>query len=85
VYLLVFTHIFVGILVVKGLSARRLYKSFGVKGLTHALSTYRFVSSAGQFNTCCLNALQAILDVSVTSCVPRGFGGFSPPSELPQF
>jgi hypothetical protein len=28
-----FTHIFTGILVFKGLTARRLYKSFGVKGL----------------------------------------------------
>jgi hypothetical protein len=29
----VFTHIFTGILICKGLTARRLYKSFGVKGL----------------------------------------------------
>jgi hypothetical protein len=28
-----FTHIFTGILIFKGLAARRLYKSFGVKGL----------------------------------------------------
>jgi hypothetical protein len=28
-----FTHIFVEILIFKGLTARRLYKSFGVKGL----------------------------------------------------
>jgi hypothetical protein len=27
------THIFTGILIFKGLTARRLYKSFGVKGL----------------------------------------------------
>jgi hypothetical protein len=33
VYLLVFTHILLGILIFKGLTARRLYKSFGVKGL----------------------------------------------------
>jgi hypothetical protein len=31
--LLVFTHIFTGILIFKGLTARRLYTSFGVKGL----------------------------------------------------
>jgi hypothetical protein len=29
-----FTHIFTGILIFKGLTARRLYKSFGFKGLT---------------------------------------------------
>jgi ABC-type microcin C transport system permease subunit YejB len=29
-----FTHILMGILICKGLTARRLYKSFGVKGLT---------------------------------------------------
>jgi hypothetical protein len=29
----VFTHILLGILIFKGLTARRLYKSFGVKGL----------------------------------------------------
>jgi hypothetical protein len=28
-----FTHILLGILIFKGLTARRLYKSFGVKGL----------------------------------------------------
>jgi hypothetical protein len=28
-------HILVGILIFKGLTARRLYKSFGVKGLTN--------------------------------------------------
>jgi hypothetical protein len=33
VYLLVFKHIFTGILIFKGLTARRFYKSFGVKGL----------------------------------------------------
>jgi hypothetical protein len=30
-----FTHILLGILIFKGLTARRLYKSFGVKGLIH--------------------------------------------------
>jgi hypothetical protein len=30
----VFMHILLGILIFKGLTARRLYKSFGVKGLT---------------------------------------------------
>jgi hypothetical protein len=30
---LIFTHILVGILIFKGLTARRLNKSFGVKGL----------------------------------------------------
>jgi hypothetical protein len=30
-----FMHIFTGILIFKGLTARRLYKSFGVKGLTY--------------------------------------------------
>jgi hypothetical protein len=34
VYLLVFTHILLGILIFEGLTALRLYKSFGVKGLT---------------------------------------------------
>jgi hypothetical protein len=29
-----FTHIFTGILIFKGLTLRRFYKSFGVKGLT---------------------------------------------------
>jgi hypothetical protein len=29
----VFTHIFAGILIFKGLTAQRFYKSFGVKGL----------------------------------------------------
>jgi hypothetical protein len=33
----VFTHIFTGILIFKGLTAQRLYKSFGVKGLMLAL------------------------------------------------
>jgi hypothetical protein len=33
-----FTHIFTGDLNFKGLTARRLYKSFGVKGLKHSLS-----------------------------------------------
>jgi hypothetical protein len=36
-YLLVFTHIFTGDLDFKGLTARRLYKSFGVKGLIQLL------------------------------------------------
>jgi hypothetical protein len=31
-YLLVFTHILLGILIFKGFTARRIYKSFGVKG-----------------------------------------------------
>jgi hypothetical protein len=31
------THIFTGILIFKGLTARRLYKSFGVKGLIMSL------------------------------------------------
>jgi hypothetical protein len=30
-----FTHILLGILILKGLTARRIYKSFGVKGLIH--------------------------------------------------
>jgi hypothetical protein len=30
-----FTHILLGILSFKGLTARRLYKSFGIKGLTN--------------------------------------------------
>jgi hypothetical protein len=29
-----FTHILLGILIFKGLAVRRVYKSFGVKGLT---------------------------------------------------
>jgi hypothetical protein len=33
-----FTHICTGILIFKGLTARRLYKSFGVKGLIKGLS-----------------------------------------------
>jgi hypothetical protein len=33
-----FTHIFTGELIFKGLTARRLYKSFGVKGLKNTLS-----------------------------------------------
>jgi hypothetical protein len=37
VYLLVFTHIFTGILIFKGLTERRLFNSFGVKGLTSVL------------------------------------------------
>jgi hypothetical protein len=37
VYLLVFTHILLGMLIVKGLTARRLYKSFGVKGLMYLM------------------------------------------------
>jgi hypothetical protein len=32
-----FTHILMGIFIFKGLTAQRLYKSFGVKGLTWAL------------------------------------------------
>jgi hypothetical protein len=32
-HLLVFKHIFTGILIFKGLNARRLYKSLGIKGL----------------------------------------------------
>jgi hypothetical protein len=35
-----FTHIFTGILIFKGLTARRLYKSFGIKGL---IEDYRIV------------------------------------------
>jgi hypothetical protein len=30
-----FTHIFTGVLIFKGLTARRLYKTFGVKGLIY--------------------------------------------------
>jgi hypothetical protein len=33
-----FTHILLGILIFKGLTARRLYKSFGVKGLISGLA-----------------------------------------------
>jgi hypothetical protein len=33
------THIFTGILIFKGLTARRLYKSFGIKGLMASWST----------------------------------------------
>jgi hypothetical protein len=43
------THILLGILIFKGLTARRLYKSFGVKGLkdvnpttTIALSVFKY-------------------------------------------
>jgi hypothetical protein len=40
-----FSHIFLlGILIVKGLTARRLYKSFGVKGLTYILSSLKIVT-----------------------------------------
>jgi hypothetical protein len=35
-----FTHIFTGILIFKGLIARRLYKSFGVKGLMERPEVY---------------------------------------------
>jgi hypothetical protein len=35
-----FTHILVGILIFKGLTARRLYKSFGIKGLINILEKY---------------------------------------------
>jgi hypothetical protein len=35
-----FTHILLGILIFKGLAARRLYKSFGVKGLITAIYNY---------------------------------------------
>jgi hypothetical protein len=37
-----FTDIFTGILICKGLTARRFYKSFGVKRLNSALSTASF-------------------------------------------
>jgi hypothetical protein len=40
VYLLVFTHIFTRISIFKGLIARRLYKSFGVKGLNSAVEIH---------------------------------------------
>jgi hypothetical protein len=33
-------HILLGILIFKGLTARRFYKSFGVKGLIDAFITY---------------------------------------------
>jgi hypothetical protein len=33
-----FTHIFTGILIFKGLTSRRLYKSFDVKGLIHCVN-----------------------------------------------
>jgi hypothetical protein len=33
---LFFMHIFTGVLIFKGLTAQRLYKSFGVKGLTYS-------------------------------------------------
>jgi hypothetical protein len=33
-----FTHIFTVVLIFKGLTARRLYKSFGVKGLNYVYS-----------------------------------------------
>jgi hypothetical protein len=49
VYLLAFHAYFTGILIFKGLTARRLYKSFGVKGLkdvnpttTIALSVFKY-------------------------------------------
>jgi hypothetical protein len=44
-----FTHIFTGILIFKGLTARRLYKSFGVKGLRVEASTVlgiRFINAS---------------------------------------
>jgi hypothetical protein len=34
--------ILLGILIFKGLTARRLYKSFGVKGLMYPLYTYKY-------------------------------------------
>jgi hypothetical protein len=41
-----FSRIFLlGILIFKGLSVRRLYKSFGVKGLTRTLTTLHLNSS----------------------------------------
>jgi hypothetical protein len=38
-----FTHIFTGILIFKGLTARRLYKSFGFKGLISVLDLWTSV------------------------------------------
>jgi hypothetical protein len=46
VYLLVFSRIFLlGILIFKGLTARRLYKSFGVKGLTVTVGITLFIKT----------------------------------------
>jgi hypothetical protein len=54
-----FTHIFTGILIFKGLTARRLYKSFGIKGLMNT-PTYpglilRESNKINQFGTPDLN------------------------------
>jgi hypothetical protein len=43
-----FTHILLGILIFKGLTARRLYKSFGVKGLSTEL--YRTMHTVSHKN-----------------------------------
>jgi hypothetical protein len=43
-----FTHILLRILIFKGLTARRLYKSFGVKGLTTLLQGRGFATKGGE-------------------------------------
>jgi hypothetical protein len=46
-----FTHVFTGILIFKGLTARRLCKSFGVKGLNRAnLNASLCLSECGESN-----------------------------------
>jgi hypothetical protein len=39
----IFTHIFTGILIFKGLTVRRLYKSFGVRGLSNGYSAMKYL------------------------------------------
>jgi hypothetical protein len=49
VYLLGFhAYFLVGILIFKGLTARRLYKSFGVKGLTNQKAHLQDIVAVGQ-------------------------------------
>jgi hypothetical protein len=72
VYLLVFHAYFTGILIFKGFTARRLYKSFGFKGLTYpkqlAAGPYSYSEpdeTSQYFNTCnqsdCLKFWQLII------------------------
>jgi hypothetical protein len=46
-----FTHILEGIIIFKGLNTRRLYKSFGVKGLNDNSSSTTFYNFLFYFET----------------------------------
>jgi hypothetical protein len=76
----VFTHILLGILIFKGLPARRLYKSFGFKGLINGVTTGTLVfCSGGSFTDCNIFVVIVIIIIIIIiiklSCSGTGHRG----------